>query len=316
MAARKPKNVSAWLGGNRGTVQSGGGRPTGIVDDIAKGIKDIASPWLPAAPGQNKSVTQAQGLARATAETLDQTVTGGLVKAGTQGNKALAKQAAINAAALGTGYVAGKAIQTAAGAAAKTGVPQRLLNTLTNKTVVLHGTGEILTDVRGIPYKFDSVGKPVNRNASLRPRTGSAANPNESLVYGWNPKNLDGRGHIEEQLQIYANQERSFGYKPDTIGFKPQNQIVVGTAPKKNVRFQEIDPGSPNDAIYEVSGPVKIKQVVKGSTPTENTQAYYDRLERAVRRAGAKTAVIKSGSKKEAAKLAKRKRITDENSSV
>ena len=51
MASRnKPKNVSAWLGGNRGTVQSGGGKPMGIVDDIAKGIKDIASPWLPAAP--------------------------------------------------------------------------------------------------------------------------------------------------------------------------------------------------------------------------------------------------------------------------
>lgn len=147
-------------------------------------------------------------------------------------------------------------------------------------------------------------------------RAGSAANPNESLVYGWNPKNLDGRGQIEEQLQIYANQERSFGYKPDTVGFKPQNQIVVGTAPRNTVRFQELDPGSPNTAIYEVSGPVKIKQVVKGSTPTENVQAYYDRLERAVRRAGGKTAVIKSGSKKEAAILAKRRRISDENSPI
>jgi hypothetical protein len=122
MASRRPKDVSAWLGGNRGTVQSGGGKPMGIVDDIAKGIKDIASPWLPAAPGQNKSVTQAQGLARATAETLDQTVTGGLVKAGTQGNQALAKQAAINAAALGTGYVAGKAVQTVVPVITKTGI--------------------------------------------------------------------------------------------------------------------------------------------------------------------------------------------------
>jgi len=140
MAARRPKDVSAWLGGNRGTVQSGGGKPMGIVDDIAKGIKDIASPWLPAAPGQNKSVTQAQGLARAAAETLDQTVTGGLVKAGTQGNKALAKQAAINAAALGAGYVAGKAIQIAANAAAETGVPAQIVNKLTKKTVVVHGS--------------------------------------------------------------------------------------------------------------------------------------------------------------------------------
>ena len=138
MAARRPKDVSAWLGGNRGTVQSGGGRPTGIVDDIAKGIKDIASPWLPAAPGQNRSVTQAQGLARATAETLDQTVTGGLVKAGVQGNKALAKQAAINAAALGAGYVAGKAIQSGVSAVRGTylgvhGSPTQGLSSINNQ---------------------------------------------------------------------------------------------------------------------------------------------------------------------------------------
>jgi hypothetical protein len=283
-------------------------------------VQDIISPWLGTPPNPalseklNNKIAQVQGLTRGAAETLDQVYAGGLVKAGVQGNKALAQQAGINAAALGTGYIVGKAAVTAAGAAAKTGVPQRLLNTLTNKKVVLHGTGEILTDVKGIPYKFDSVGRPANPNASLRPRTGSAANPNESLVYGWNPKNLDGRGQIEEQLQIYANQERSFGYAPDTVGFKPQNQIVVGTAPKKNVRFQELDKGFPNSAIYEVSSPVKIKQVVKGSTPTENVQAYYDRLERAVRRAGAKTSVAKAGSKKEAKELAKRLRISDQNS--
>jgi hypothetical protein len=67
-------------------------------------------------------------LARGAAETLDQTFTGGLVKAGVQGNQALAKQAAINAAALGTGYIAGKAAVTAVGAAAKTGVVPRIVN--------------------------------------------------------------------------------------------------------------------------------------------------------------------------------------------
>lgn len=82
-------------------------QPTGIIDVV----KDIVSPWLGAPPAQNRQITQAQGLARAAAETLDQTFAGGFVKAGVQGNKALVKQAAVNAAALGTGYIAGKAVQ-------------------------------------------------------------------------------------------------------------------------------------------------------------------------------------------------------------
>ena len=88
-------------------------KPKGIADDIVGGIQNIVSPWLGTPPGQNRSVTQAQGLARQAAEGLDQAFAGGMIKAGTQGNKALAKQAAINAAALGTGYVAGKVVQKA-----------------------------------------------------------------------------------------------------------------------------------------------------------------------------------------------------------
>ena len=115
-------------------------KPKGIVDDIVGGIRDIVSPWLGTPPGQNRQVTQEQGLARGAAETLDQVYAGGMIKAGTQGNKALAKQAGINAAALGVGYVAGKAAVTAAGAVAKTGVPALIANQLTKKTVVVHGS--------------------------------------------------------------------------------------------------------------------------------------------------------------------------------
>lgn len=113
-------------------------QPTGIIDVV----KDIVSPWLGTPPGQYSSVTQAQGLARGAAETLDQTFAGGLVKAGVQGNKALAKQAAINAAALGTGYIAGKAIQTAAGAVVKSGVIPRTVGRITERESVyfLHGS--------------------------------------------------------------------------------------------------------------------------------------------------------------------------------
>lgn len=114
--------------------------PQNIAKDIYGAIKDIASPWLGTPPAQNKQVTQAQGLARAAAETLDQTVTGGMIKAGVEGDRALVKQAAINAAALGAGYVAEKAVVTAANAAAKTGIPALIANQLTRKTVVVHGS--------------------------------------------------------------------------------------------------------------------------------------------------------------------------------
>ena len=97
-------------------------KPKGIVDDIVGGIRDIVSPWLGTPPGQNRSVTQAQGLARGAAETLDQVFAGGMVKAGTQGNAALAKQAGVNAAALATGYVAGKVVQKVVPAVAKAGI--------------------------------------------------------------------------------------------------------------------------------------------------------------------------------------------------
>lgn len=82
-------------------------KPSGIIDVV----KDIVSPWLGTPPAEFKQVTQAKALARGAAETLDQTVAGGMVKAGVQGDKALVKQAAVNAAALGVGYIAGKAVQ-------------------------------------------------------------------------------------------------------------------------------------------------------------------------------------------------------------
>jgi len=115
-------------------------KPKGIADDIVGGIRNIVSPWLGTPPGQYSSVTQAQGLARGAAETLDQTFAGGLVKASVQGNKALAKQAAINAAALGTGYIAGKAAVTAVNAGKASGVGARVVNKVKGQTVGLHGS--------------------------------------------------------------------------------------------------------------------------------------------------------------------------------
>lgn len=96
MAQRKPKNA-----------------PTGIADDIVGGIRNIMSPWLGTPPGELPQVTQLKAVEREVAQMLDQNITGGMIGAGIKGPKALAKQAAVNVAALGAGYVAGKVMQTA-----------------------------------------------------------------------------------------------------------------------------------------------------------------------------------------------------------
>ena len=117
-------------------------KPKGIADDIVGGVRKIVSPWLGTPPLELPAVTQFKQVTRIAAEGLDQAFAGGMIKAGVQGNKALVKQAAINAAALGAGYVAGKAIQTAAGAVVKSGVIPRTVGRITERESVyfLHGS--------------------------------------------------------------------------------------------------------------------------------------------------------------------------------
>lgn len=186
---------------------------------------------------------------------------------------------AIQAATSAAGAAASKVIPKIA----QSGLPQRLANTLKRETVVLHGTGEVLKNPKtGVPYRFDAKGKPLDKGAILQPRAGSPALPDTPAVFGWNPKYLDGMGSVENQLQIYSQQQRSFGYAADTPGFVPQNQVVVGTAKTKTVRPQDS-----NDAIQEVLGPVKIKQIVKTDQPL---MQYYNQLSEVTKKAGAKTA--------------------------
>ena len=83
----------------------------GIQDDIVGGVRRIVSPWLGAPPSQPRQVTRAQSVVRAAAEGLDQTFAGGMIKAGVQGDRALARQAALNLVAGAVGYGATKVVQ-------------------------------------------------------------------------------------------------------------------------------------------------------------------------------------------------------------
>jgi len=100
MASRKPKTSDG----------------QGIDDQIIGGIRAIMSPWLGTPPGELPVITRTKELERETANMMDQQFAGGMIGAGVKGNKALAKQAAINAAALGVGYGVGKAVGAVAGA--------------------------------------------------------------------------------------------------------------------------------------------------------------------------------------------------------
>ena len=135
-------------------------KPKGIADDIVGGIRNIVSPWLGTPPLEQPAVTQFKQVTRVAAEGLDQAFAGGMIKAGTQGNKALVKQAAVNAAALGVGYVAGKVVQTAAGA-----VTNKLINVRNQNTSYLfHGSGkENLPIIKPQP--------PYLKNLGLKDRT-------------------------------------------------------------------------------------------------------------------------------------------------
>lgn len=194
-------------------------KPKGIADDIVGGIRDIVSPWLGTPPGQNRSVTQAQGLARSAAETLDQVYAGGMIKAGTQGNKALVKQAGVNAAALATGYVAGKAIQKVAPV-----VAQKLVNARNQNTSYLfHGSGsERLPTIKPQPAYLKNEGLPNRTYLTSNIRNAefvAELSAKNKQAYVGTPKDLRG--------SLYVVASKTKNIKP-VIGSPYQKESAMG----------------------------------------------------------------------------------------
>jgi hypothetical protein len=294
-------------------------KPKGIADDIVGGVRKIVSPWLGAPAGQNRSVTQAQGLARAAAEGLDQTFAGGMVKAGVQGNKALVKQAAVNAAALGTGYVAGKAIQTAAGAI-KSG---RVVNPIAAVKNIVNREQVIVVGTRaGYSSVVPTVPNVVNVNQQLYP-----ALKDTPVRWGFDPAQTRSARELTESVSDYSNRwltTPNMGVErfPDGTTrpkFISNNapEIVVGRVPKSSVSNEPVMPSWPPtseqmDALYKIrqgrlsevsnpsfrsgavasTSPAKIVSRVSPVTPKTNKLKPVDVVERellkAIKRAGGK----------------------------
>lgn len=255
----------------------------GVGNSIINGIRNIMSPWSQTTPDELPQVTQFKAVNREVAQTLDQTITGGMISAGIKGNKALAKQAALNAGYLAGGYVAGKVVGKVAGAVVESGLPNRLKNTLLNQSVVVHGTG-----------------RPIVGN-QIRPTAGSPGSPNEAVVFAWNPKyNPPDQKWIAPAAGEYAGRP----YYKGGVEVPGEGNVVVGTVKNKNLAKGEYE-GSP---LAMSKGPMKINEVVKYNS---NTSVYQEALEKALQRQGIRVKPNASeirASKKLAAELAERKR--------
>lgn len=212
-----------------------GKKPADIIDVI----HDIVSPWLGTPPGQHTSITQGQQLARGAAETLDQVYAGGMIKAGTQGNKALAKQAAINAAALGTGYIAGKVIQTATGAVAKSGIVPRVVNRIVERDNVyfMHGSPRLNLETIRPAFPPDATPIPGTKYADFE---GVEV---EKELYG---TIISHKGLTNNKLKstwsipeskLRQDLDRTYGYTVSKSNARigPQGSIYIAKTPRSTV---------------------------------------------------------------------------------
>ena len=240
-------------------------KPKGIDDDIVGGIRKIVSPWLGAPAGQNRSVTQAQGLARSAAETLDQTFAGGMVKAGVQGN--LVKQAAVNAAALGTGYIAGKAAVTAAGAIKSGRVVNPVAavrNFVKGEKVVVIGTKS--DDVVVGKNNYGEVFKPnpLSKGGVLPTVPGTVKPPqtvygklqDKPVRWGFDPSKARSMRELTESVSDYTDrwyQKSNLVRKNDRLEFGGWTtpEIAVTKVPKSALSYEPVMPNFPTTAAQD-----------------------------------------------------------------
>jgi len=259
-------------------------KPKGIVDDIYKGVYNIVSPWLGAQPGEYPQVTQFKQVTRVAAETLDQTFAGGMIQAGTQGNKALVKQAGVNAAALATGYGASKVVQKATQVLASGIKSGRYVNPsaafenfIQGNKVIIHASSQ-----KGLPV--------------LNPASGSIAMPKDQVLFGWNPRTRRSQSTIDQPLLNFTNPKNFEKGGKRAPGAEP-GSVYVASIPKKSVGPVVTNKKIPNKNRMIVStSPGKIISEIPAPSTTmfdeyrpdnlDNYLNFQDRLGRELRKAG------------------------------
>jgi len=233
----------------------------GIQDDIVGGVRKIVSPWLGAPPGELKSVTRAKGAARGAAETLDQTVTGGLIKAGVQGNTALAKQAAINLAGFAVGATAaqviGKVVSKAAPTIAKVAAKTNLSSELApGQDLAFHFSNK--PNLRVIK----DISKMRNQGANFGQQFDSTKFTPKGSTYGYGP--LQKTAGIQ-QVEAAINEALTSKAAAAAAGQDRQYTLYVTKAnPLKNAKGRIKDPeygyevlaGDAGQSVYGKQKPI------------------------------------------------------------
>jgi hypothetical protein len=223
--------------------------------------------------------------------------------------KSLARDVAITGAAVGLGAAAGKAIN----AAAKTSTAQRIGNAVRGETVVVHGS-------------------PIPGIKTIEPRAALQTDYLGPQVWSMRPTPKTTVKQVVETTYPYANKGRAMGGQlyvakvptkatnlaPTAVNtemsavekFKFEN---YGIKPDKRPRI----PQNKNEYLIRSSEPAKVVSEV--STEGKSMQELTEILKKELKAAGVKVEpnkVQKLLSKAEAAKMARRTKINNQNSVV
>jgi len=214
-------------------------KPKGILDNPLGEINKLYNAVMPG----GRDVTQPQSLAQfkdvvrntvaGTVKAADLYTTGGLGvsfaqnviqpaaliasaetrnAATSKGMTQFAKDAAINAASAGAGYVAGKAVQAGAAKVVESGLAARLSNIVKGETPLLHGS-------------------PLSKLPVIKPQLGSKTFPEDKVAYGWNAEQMlkvnEGRmGPLMDQTLAKTTTESGLGTVYVTMGKNKSNIIT------------------------------------------------------------------------------------------
>lgn len=121
-------------------------------------------------------------------------------------------------------------IAKAAAAVLPAGVAKTVLNSYTLGKTVVHGSPE-----KGLK--------------EIKPRTGSAAKPNENVNFSWNPRGFGDKRRIENYVAEYANKDGRGG------------SVYVGKVKRSSILKDE------NPGVTVSNKPIKVKSEIPGNSP-------------------------------------------------